>query len=646
MAHSFSNVFEHINGLEDLQSAKFSRIGSGIYEFKSEAGQPKAIVKIKGTDPLNAKSEYKLLKDIQSGYPVEYKEIDRSGFIAMPSFEEVDLEQQARNAGISEDKLNKIKENYLLKVPIDDPAPKEENYFVKICQKGQLEVQTLKNLYLKGFYNFDFKPNNIMLRDEQFVLIDLDSCTNIELFRIDNIAITDGHCFRAKNGRGYDLFDNIEAVNALSSDILDKVAQMTQWDNLIHCIARMLFSDKITQGRYLNPLSGIGYSDFSNSFSISKELPPVLPSSLPLSLEGWYDFFQNNFVLNLDSYKSDQYLPFVRCFTDFLTQIREKGLRWIADGRDFNNVINSLSHYLYFMEYLLQKNDGELFKDACGMGVVDASILISELKKPIIKNKIDLMRLGFGVDILESSSDDSEDLSLSLIEEMSPYWGEDNQGGIGLEIDSNFSVNRRIDSSIDSSSNDDLEEKLFTENFMQLWQRLSSHEDVRFILNSLDSCVGMGNGHKKTLFLLILGYIDLRITNVDLSHEVACEQAYESLHILDPNNQYFRADVWQRLKGKMQIITADLYSSSSQFRRSWLGSEVLGSVRQFFKRIYNWFLHNVFKRGEAASQADRSASGSSTFFAARTKRRQTISLFSQNPFFYRTMRDQSEAELR
>ena len=44
---------------------------------------------------------------------------------------------------------------------------------------------------------------------------------------------------------------------------------------------------------------------------------------------------------------------------------------------------------------------------------------------------------------------------------------------------------------------------------MQLWDRLSEHEDIRFILNSLDSCVGMSNNHKKTLFLLILSYIDL-----------------------------------------------------------------------------------------------------------------------------------------
>ena len=87
-----------------------------------------------------------------------------SGFIAMPSFEEVDIEQQARNSGISESDLNKIKENYLLINPVSNPAPKEENYFVNSCKKAQLEVQTLRNLYQSGFYNFDFKPNNIMMQ--------------------------------------------------------------------------------------------------------------------------------------------------------------------------------------------------------------------------------------------------------------------------------------------------------------------------------------------------------------------------------------------------------------------------------------------------------------------------------------------------
>ena len=642
MAHSFSEVFDNIKGLEDLskEESKFTRIGSGVYRFKPTDGSCGAVVKIKGTDPEDAKSEYKLLQDIQSGYPVEYREIDMSGFIAMPYFDEVDIEQQARNSGISEDYLNKIKENYLLINPDSNPAP--ENYFVNTCRMAQLEVQTLRNLYKRGFYNFDFKPDNIMLRDEQFVIIDLDSCINTELFRIDNIAITDGHCFRARNSKGYYLFENIDQVNSLPSDVLDKIAQMIQLDNLIHCIALMVFPDKITQGRYLSTLFGIGYSDFCDeSFSVSSGVQRVLP----VDPEGWYSFFQEKYFLNLNHYTSDKYHPFVRFFAKSLMKDREDGLREIADGKDFNNVIDRLSNNLYFMEYKLQKNDGELFKDDCSLGSVDISILESELSNPITKNKIDLMRLGFSVENLENSSFDRADVSPSLVEEMSPYWGAENHGDIDLDIDTSFSANREENSYEDLRvSDDDLEEKLFTENFMQLWQRLSTHEDIRFILNTLDSCVGMGNLHKKTLFLLILSYIDLRISNVDLSHDQACEQAYESFHRLDPNNEYFKEDIWQRLNAKMQVITADLYSSSSQFRRSWLGSEALGSVRQFFKRIYNWFLHNVFKRGEASSQVERPASGRSAFFAARSRRRQTISLFSENTFFYKTMRDQSEAE--
>ena len=141
----------------------------------------------------------------------------------------------------------------------------------------------------------------------------------------------------------------------------------------------------------------------------------------------------------------------------------------------------------------------------------------------------------------------------------------------------------------------------------------------------------MSNSHKKTLFLLILSYIDLRITNLDLSHQQACEMAYDSLKCLDRENQYFRLDVWQRLKGKMQAITADLYSSSSQFRRSWMGSEVLGHVRQFFKRIFNWFKHNVLRQASSEEQIPRRGLRSA-FFAARSQRRQTISLFSENTF--------------
>ena len=426
MAHSFCEVFDNIKGLEDLskEESKFTRIGSGVYRFKPTDGSCGAVVKIKGTDPEDAKSEYKLLQDIQSGYPVEYREIDMSGFIAMPSFEEVDIEQQARNSGISESDLNKIKENYLLINPVSNPAPKEENYFVNSCKKAQLEVQTLRNLYQSGFYNFDFKPNNIMMRDEQFVIIDLDSCINTELFRVDNIAITDGHCFRAKNSRGYDLFDNIDQVNSLPRNILDKVAQMVQWDNLIHCIGKILLTDKITQGRYLNPLLGIGYSDFlDESYTVSSQVPPVFPSVLPVDSEGWYSFFQEKYFLNLNHYKSREYLPFVQCFADFLMKIRKNGLRGIADGRDFEIIISSLSQYLYFMEYSLQYNNGQLFQAACSSNGINSALLKSEFMRPSVINKIGLMRLGFEVsDFEEVDSYESEGLSPSLIEEMSNFW--------------------------------------------------------------------------------------------------------------------------------------------------------------------------------------------------------------------------------
>ena len=183
-------------------------------------------------------------------------------------------------------------------------------------------------------------------------------------------------------------------------------------------------------------------------------------------------------------------------------KIRKNGLRGIADGRDFEIIISSLSQYLYFMEYSLQYNNGQLFQAACSSNGINSALLKSEFMRPSVINKIGLMRLGFEVsDFEEVDSYESEGLSPSLIEEMSNFWenGALNKTNLSLTEDEDESEEILIQSKAEGNRFDDfliidqndsgesfisnsqsVNSVFIDRSFMQLWGRLSEHEDIRF----------------------------------------------------------------------------------------------------------------------------------------------------------------------
>ena len=81
----------------------------------------------------------------------------------------------------------------------------------------------MKNLFKAGYYNFDFKPNNIMRLDGQLVVIDFDACIRFDNFKIGEIISTLGHGFYIKPDN---VFNNLGEIDSLPKDKQDKIAQI------------------------------------------------------------------------------------------------------------------------------------------------------------------------------------------------------------------------------------------------------------------------------------------------------------------------------------------------------------------------------------------------------------------------------------
>ena len=578
---------QYLEFLDD--NTKFKKLAIGIYRnITQEEFDGDFVVKTNPGYLKDARLEYDILVSMQSVFPVRFVELGPDGVIVMPY----------------------LSDNY-----------DEHKDFIAICKSAQLEVNVIKKLLLKGYYNFDLKPDNIRIYNDKLVPIDFDNCIICEGDFKLQYPTSDGYSLRFISSSGKDFFRNIEIIKSYSKQDMRKLADMLQIDNLIHCIAKLTFhkstfdiSEKRCQEKVIHDGRVIIDQFFTN----------LLPESINL----WPKFFEEEYSLDLNRFQKEHGSPFESYFAYFLMGIRKSGMRYIADGGDINNVLYTLSSRLYHLEYLLTSNLGSEYfniinfddknNDICKESVRDLNDNYYRFKN---SNKLALMRIGYSVDKVNDSFS---------------YYAE-NLGDVCVE-------------------SEDVDGKSFTvPNFLNLslLNVFINNRDILFVCNELDLIIGRSKVEKQVIFMMIIKYIVIKLDNGLCTHSQAIDRSFlEVLAIIRKklgNNNGFCIDgdymhydltdnkCHQSLKNSADLIAKKLYSSSSQLNSyktfKFMGmslyscSYFISTFKEFFIRIYNWFGYKLKPKNNK-----QEFKHSQTIFLdqAHKHRRETISFIGIN----------------
>jgi len=584
---------------EDLSivhdQTKFKMLSFCIYRnIKGDGFYGDFVVKINSGSLNDARLEYDILVSMQNVFPVRFVEFGATGLIVMP---------------------------YLL---FNDDNPKD---FIEICKSAQLEVNAIKKLLLNGYYNFDLKPDNIMVYNNKKVLIDFDSCISRDDFNL-YYPTTNGCALRFISSYGKVFFRNLDILKSYSQQDMRKLADMLQLDNLVHCIAKLIFPESISEKRYQKAVP------VGSNIIIQQSIIDLLPDSINL----WPDFFEKQYSLDLNIFKINCDERFVSYFAYFLMSIRKSGMRYISGGGDISNVLYTLSSRLYNLEYLLTSYPGpELFNK---ISFNDESL---EICKENIRyfnnnyynfknsNKFPLMRIGYSVNKINNSYNRES----SLRQEMGGYWDYDlgNIDNISIESDG-------FDSGYFCKTPDFLN--------LDLLNQLINNRDILFVFNELDLIIGRAKFEKQIIFMMIIKYIIIKLDNGLCTHSQAMDRSFfEVLAIVRKklgNNKGFYIDGDyidynyidnNALKDSADLIAKKLYSSSSQLNSNktlkcmgiymYSCSYFISAVKENCIRIYNWFSYKLKSKNN-----QQEFKKSQAIFLANKQRRKTISFIDKN----------------
>ena len=580
---------------EDLSvfhdKSKFEFLAFGVYKsIKKKDENIDFVVKINSGSLKDAKDEYKIFDFIQDVFPIRYQDCGVTGLIIMPYLPDNLLDGDFNYGYNSQDYIN-------------------------ICKSAQIEVSAVKKLFTKGYYNFDLKPDNIRIYNNQKVLIDFGASfkKGNYTFRYDT---SNGYGVRFYSSLGKPNFENIEVLKIYSKYEKEIIYNMIQWDNLVHCVARLIFPGEITQKRYQN-------INLENGFT----------NLLPSDLNNWVNFFSKEFVLDLDKFKRDTNNQFQSYFAYLLMNIRISGMKYLVSGGCFHDVLYTLSSRLYFLEYLLQANG------LSGFSGISYDFRSADICKSALRNLNDkyhnlqrykilsLLRSGCSVSQVKNYIKDNDSRADSLKDEMQGYWG-------FSEFNNNNNNNNNYKSEVN----------------ICLLQDLMNNKDINYILSDLDNIIGIPSAQKLIIFMIIINYIKIRLNNGFCSHNAAIDRSLYDIkeriinlaacgnYGLSDNNPD-SSNRWKYLTKKSSEISKKLYSSSSQLNSSYNKDQssscfyiwhVLGVIRHFFIRIYNWCSYSIEKFKINKNKNTQASFNAQSLFLARQQRRKTIGYIQQH----------------